>query len=246
MNNKRPNQMLFLAIFSLAILFNTNISIAQHHEESGKKVSSSEVFESLQSGNEHFKSNEMTKHDLEKQREEGSKGQAPKVIVVTCSDSRVPPELIFDKGLGEIFVVRTAGNVVDSVAIGSIEYAAEHLGSQMILVLGHKSCGAVKATLGGETPSPYINSIIHLIQPALATVKSNHVAEDKVLDATIEQNVKNQIETCVTKSKIIHELNAEGKLVIIGAVYDLKSGNVDYITNHNFKPEGEKHEKHEE
>ena len=235
-----------LSLTALCILFSTSL-LAQHGggHDPAAKANPEEAFKELQSGNQHFIANEPQKQDFVKQREELSKGQAPKVIVVTCSDSRVSPELIFDKGLGEVFVVRTAGNVVDSVAIGSIEYSAEHLGSQILLVLGHSSCGAVKATLGGETPSPYINSIIHMIQPALATCKEHHVEDGKLLDATIEQNVKNQITKVIKDSKIIHELNAEGKLIVIGAVYDIKTGVVNYVTNYNFKPAVEKQEGHE-
>lgn len=234
-------------IIAICFLLSSSYLLAQHGggHEPAAKANPEEAFKSLQTGNQHFIANEPQKQDFIKQREELSKGQAPKVIVVTCSDSRVSPEIIFDKGLGEVFVIRTAGNVLDSVAIGSIEYAAEHLGSQILLVLGHTSCGAVTATLAGETPSPYINSIIHKIQPALATCKEHHIEESKLLDATIEENVKNQINKVVKDSKIIHELNAEGKLIVIGAVYDIKTGVVNYVTNYNFKPGEVKEEGHE-
>lgn len=188
-----------------------------------------DIWTSLIEGNMNFASGKTQKHNLVKQRESLTKGQAPKTIVVTCSDSRVAPEYIFDQGLGEIFVVRVAGNVMDKNALGSVEYAAEHLHSENIIVMGHQSCGAVKAALAGKTPSENINSIIEQIEPAVEHVRSKKIAKDEELNATIEENVRHQIEHMTHHSEIIHELMEKGKLTIKGAVYSLETGKVTFV-----------------
>ena len=113
-------------------------------------------------------------------RKELTKGQKPFAIVITCSDSRVPPELLFDQGLGDIFVVRVAGNVVDPIALGSIEYGAEHLNSPLLFILGHTKCGAVGATLEAKgKPEGNIGAIVKKIQPAVATAKKKGGSEGR-------------------------------------------------------------------
>ena len=182
----------------------------------------------LVEGNKRFVDNKMTKFDFTKLRDELSKGQHPHTIVVTCSDSRVAPEYIFDEGLGEIFVIRTAGNVIDSVALGSIEYAAEHLHAKNILILGHTSCGAVTAALGGKTESPYINSIINMIDPCVSHVKKRKVKKDDILIETIKENVKNQADRTLN-SEIIKHLFEKKEMKIYGGVYNIQTGKVDFI-----------------
>lgn len=201
----------------------------KHNEkEDGEEHSHSVSIDALLEGNEHFRNDIRKNQNFEQQREELSKGQKPNYIVVACSDSRVSPELVFDNGLGEVFVVRTAGNVVDSVGLGSVEYAAEHLHSKMIIVMGHTSCGAVTAAMEGETPSPYINSIIKYITPAVKTAKSAKGDKTKMLNKAIEENVKNQIKS-IRKSDIIKHLEHEGELTIVGCIYDIKTGEIKMI-----------------
>lgn len=186
------------------------------------------TIDELLKGNEHFRSDVRKNQNYEQQREELSKGQKPNYIVVACSDSRVAPEILFDSGLGEVFVVRTAGNVVDSVGLGSVEYAAEHLHSKMIIVMGHTSCGAVTAAMEGETPSPYINSIINYIKPAVKTAKAKKGDKPKMLNNAIEENVRNQIKA-IRKSEIVNHLEHNGELHIVGCVYDIKTGEIALI-----------------
>ncbi|MBM2815893.1 MAG: carbonic anhydrase [Ignavibacteria bacterium] len=201
---------------------------SQHAKTKGKDGKKLELLNPLKTGNYNFMKGLPDKHDFKKEREKLVKGQSPSTIIITCSDSRVPPEIIFDKGLGQIFVIRNAGNVVDSVVLGSAEYAAEHLHSKVLIVMGHKSCGAIKASLEGETPSPYINSIIAYIKPAVASAKAFHLNEEETVDVCIEENVKNQMKN-VMKSKIITHLIEEGELDIYGAVYDLATGEVKFL-----------------
>ena len=200
----------------------------KHDSHSDNEQSNLISLDELILGNENFQNNSRNNVDLVAQRKELVKGQKPNFIVVTCSDSRVSPELVFDSGLGEVFVIRTAGNVIDSVCIGSIEYSAEHLHSQYLIVMGHTSCGAVTAAMGGETESPYINCIIKYIKPAVQKAQSKNLDKDASLNFAIIQNVRNQIEA-VRKSAIIQELEKKGELKIIACLYHLDSGKVEFL-----------------
>ena len=179
----------------------------------------------LFSGNASYVQN--SKEDV---RKELAKGQKPYVIVVTCSDSRVSPEIIFNESLGKIFVIRTAGNVVDPITIGSIEYAVEHLKTPFIVVLGHQSCGAVKAALEAKGHAEgNIGEIINKIIPAVKKVKSTAKAGDNIENLVIKQNVKNVIEYITSKSEIISEEQKHGKVQIIGAYYSIETGKVEKV-----------------
>lgn len=163
-------------------------------------------------------------------RKELAKGQKPYAIVVACSDSRVSPEIIFNESLGKIFVIRTAGNVVDPITIGSIEYAVEHLKTPFLVVLGHQSCGAVKAAIESSGHAEgNIGEIIKKIAPAVKSAKSAAKAGDNVEYLSIKQNVKNVIENITSKSKIISEEKKHGKVTIIGAYYSIETGKVEKI-----------------
>ncbi|VVB66748.1 Carbonic anhydrase [Candidatus Gugararchaeum adminiculabundum] len=151
-----------------------------------------------------------------------AKGQQPYAAVLTCADSRVSPEIIFGgKGLGEIFVVRNAGNIADPIALGSIEYAVEHLHAPLVLVLGHESCGAVAATCaGGHAPS-HIAAVVKAIAPSAQKAGNN-------VPKAVEENVRTQVEA-VKKSPIVSHLMHEGKVEVRGAVYSLATGEVKLI-----------------
>jgi carbonic anhydrase len=158
-----------------------------------------------------------------KRRTEVAKGQHPFAIVLGCSDSRVPPEVIFDRGLGDLFIVRTAGNVVDDIAIGSIEYAAEHLGVQLIVVLGHSKCGAVDATMkGGEAPG-HIGSIVKKLRPPVDAAKGK--SGDAWLNC-VNSNIDSVVKELEKSTPILSELVEKGKLKITGATYCVDSGAV--------------------
>lgn len=163
-------------------------------------------------------------------KKELAKGQKPYAIVVACSDSRVSPEIIFNESLGKIFVVRTAGNVVDPITVGSIEYAVEHLKTPLIVVLGHQSCGAVKAAIEAKGHAEgNIGEIINKILPAVKKVKSSAKAGDNIENLVIKQNVKNVIDDIMAKSKIISEEKKHGKVQVIGAYYSIETGKVDKL-----------------
>ncbi len=184
----------------------------------------------LLDGNKRFMTGEHAKKDIgESRRQELTKGQHPFAIVLSCADSRVPTELIFDQGLGDIFVVRVAGNVVEPTTLGSIEYGAEHLNAPLLVILGHEKCGAVKATLEAKgKPEGNIGAILKKIMPAVNTAKKANKGTEDTLDLAIKENVKNTYKE-VMKSKIISELVHEGKLKIVGAEYYLGTGKVEII-----------------
>ncbi len=161
-----------------------------------------------------------------------SKGQTPHSIILSCSDSRVPPELVFDQGLGEVFSVRVAGNTISQAGVASIEYAVEHLGSQLIVVMGHESCGAVKATLqtpeGKTAGSPHLDTLVATIRPGLEGYSSKSVDEDKTLKKPVMSNVDYVATRLMQTSKIIRNRVESGQLKIVKSSYALSSGSVSF------------------
>lgn len=186
-----------------------------------------ELIKRLSEGNERFVNSTSTASGRdEKRRSEVAMVQHPFAIILTCSDSRLPPEFIFDQGLGDLFVIRTAGNVVDDIVIGSIEYAAEHLHSKLIVVLGHERCGAVQATVaGGEIPG-HISAIARKIQPAVefARNKSGDLVENAVY-----ANIVSIIKYLQTSEPVLAGMLRLGTLAVIGARYDLDDGHVSWL-----------------
>jgi carbonic anhydrase len=154
-----------------------------------------------------------------------SKGQKPYAVVVTCSDSRVSPEIIFNENLGKIFVIRTAGNVVDAITIGSIEYAVEHLKVPLVVVMGHQSCGAVKAAMESHGHAEgNIGAILKEIAPSIKKAKASAKAGDNLEDMVIKENVKNVMNTITAKSKIMKEELKHGNVQLTGMIYSLETG----------------------
>lgn len=152
--------------------------------------------------------------------------QKPFAIIVSCSDSRVPPEIIFDQTLGHLFVVRVAGNIVDDFAIGSIEYGVSVLGAKLILVLGHAGCGAVDAALKKMKFDNHIQEILDDIQPAVAAIKNQ---TGNPLELAIKQNVRNVEETLKKSKPVLAKLVADGSLKVEGGYYNLDTGRVEFL-----------------
>ncbi len=149
--------------------------------------------------------------------------QAPRAAILTCSDSRVPPEILFDQGLGDLFVVRTAGHVADRAALGSLEYAVEHLGVQLIVVLGHSGCGAVTAAVGGRAGPGHVDWIVGKIRPAAWATAM--VAGDAV-DNAAREHVRRVAADLVQQSAVLREAAERRRLAVACAFYDLASGEV--------------------
>jgi len=168
----------------------------------------------------------MTAEQAAKRRAELTKNQHPFATIVSCSDSRVPPEIVFDQGLGDLFVVRVAGNVIDDHSLGSVEYSVDHLAVRLIVVLGHQRCGAVKAakeTLAAKTTAPgHIESLVKAIRPAVeATINGD-------LETTIEANVKNVVRALRSSTPILKPKVDSGEVRVIGGYYSLDTGAVTF------------------
>lgn len=187
------------------------------------------ALQNLTDGNIRYVNQKFKSKDFRSDREKQAKGQKPYAAILTCSDSRVPPEIIFDASLGELFVIRDAGNVVDPIVLGSIEYAVEHLNVPLILILGHTSCGAVTATVkGGEVPEN-IAAIVNSIEPAVKIVKPISKNESELIKNSIEENVHLQVKEAILKSKIIKEYLEQNKVKIYGGLYDIETGKVEFF-----------------
>jgi len=160
-------------------------------------------------------------HQTAARRAEVAAGQKPYAVIVGCADSRVPPELVFDQGLGDVFVVRSAGHVVDDAALGSIEFAVAKLGARLIVVLGHERCGAVEAALKGGPVPGHVGTVVDAIRPNITQATAEPGDQ---LDNAVRDNVRATVERLKTSSPILAPMVADGSLRIVGAVYDLDSG----------------------
>ena len=162
--------------------------------------------------------------------QEVAAGQKPFAVVIGCADSRTSPEILFDQGLGDLFVIRLAGNIVDDAALGSVEFAVAQLGARLIVVLGHEKCGAVKATVGvlngDPAPAGHIGSIVEAIKPAAQAAKGR--AGDAVENA-VRENVHEVVERLKVAAPVLAPLVKTGELKIVGARYDLDNGKVEIV-----------------
>jgi carbonic anhydrase len=190
-------------------------------------LSADNIWRELATGNRRFMTGKMAHHDLKEQRKSLTKTQHPLVAVLSCSDSRVPPELVFDAGLGELFVVRSAGENADPVALGSLEYAVEHLGSSVIVVMGHQSCGAVTAACsGGKSESVNLDAVLKPIVPSCTKVDPKR---PETLDIAIRDHVHQVAQEALSRSEVLREASEEHMLTIIEAYYSLESGEVTRV-----------------
>lgn len=184
------------------------------------------IWADLMEGNKRFMAGKPKARQLVSLRESLASSQYPNVIVLSCSDSRVAPELVFDKSLGELFVVRSAGNIADAIGVGSIEYAVEHLGSSVLVVMGHTKCGAVtEACKGEKMPSASLQTIVDKIDPAVA-IAAKSAKGNELIEEAIVQNVHQSAKDVLASSEILQHFVADGKLKVIEAEYQLDSGAV--------------------
>lgn len=183
----------------------------------------------LMEGNQRFASHHARHpHASANRMKEIATGQHPTVAVICCSDSRVPPEIIFDQGLGDMFVVRTAGNLLGGLEIGSLEYAVEHLGVKQLLVMGHRECGAVKAFIqGGDLPG-HIRDIVDSLR-AEQEIMQLSPNDHALLEHCIRANILHGIHQLKKESALIREKIEKGELSITAACYDIKKGTVEVI-----------------
>jgi carbonic anhydrase len=177
---------------------------------------------------------ESPRATVERVKETGTNGQKPFATILSCADSRVPVETIFDQGIGDLFVIRVAGNVADTDEIGTAEYGCGHLGTRLLVVLGHTKCGAVTAVVENAQVGGSIPALVDNIVPAVQTAKAkNPEATGKALvPCAIECNVFQSMHDLITKSNEIKHLVAQGKLKIVGAVYNIETANVQWLGEH--------------
>lgn len=191
------------------------------------EVPAMEALSRLKAGNARFVADAaMHPHASAAQRNASATGQQPFAVVLGCADSRTGPEMIFDQGIGDLFVTRLAGNVADDAVLGSIEFAVTQLGARLIVVLGHENCGAVAAAVKGVTPPSYLGSLITNIHPAVAAASA---APGDLMENAIHENIQAQVQRLKTASKVLAPLITDGSLQIIGARYDLHSGLVTFF-----------------
>lgn len=183
----------------------------------------------LMAGNARFVAGKSVHANQDRARlTEVAKGQKPFAMILSCADSRVPPEILFDQGLGDLFVVRVAGNIADSHALGSLEYGAQVLGARFLMVLGHEYCGAVDAAVKGGHAGGNIDSIIDVIAPAASRAKADPDKTD-LLNKAITENVREVLSAINKRSPALTAMAAKGELKIVGARYDLDSGDVTLV-----------------
>lgn len=192
-----------------------------------KGVSADQALQKLMDGNKRYTEAKL-KHPNQDpiRRAEMAKGQHPFAVIIGCADSRVPPEIIFDQGLGDLFIIRIAGNVIDNPGLGSIEYGVEHLGVTLVMVLGHEKCGAVDAALKGGEAAGHIGSLVEAIKPAVEKAKTE---PGDALDNAVKENVKMVVAQLKASKPILAEMVEKGKIKIIGTRYDLDTGAVELI-----------------
>jgi carbonic anhydrase len=224
----RKTHLAFCFLF-VGLLSSNQLGQASDPAHSDKpSVAPPEAISKLKEGNKRYTSGNLQHPgQTAERRTELANTQHPFAAIVSCSDSRVPPEIVFDQGLGDLFIVRVAGNVINDEGLGSIEYAVDHLGARLIVVLGHQSCGAVKAakeTIAAKSKAPgHIESLVTAIKPAVeATAKDD-------LDATIKANVKNVVQALRSSTPILKTKVDSGDIRVIGGYYSLDTGAVTFL-----------------
>lgn len=222
----------------LAIIFLARFAIAQqpaaspapsasHHGNAAHSAQSPDkIWSDLMDGNKRFVAGKLKPQAVVSVRESLTKSQHPKATVLSCSDSRVPPELIFDQTLGDLFVVRAAGNIAGPLGLASMEYAFDHLGSAVLVVLGHTKCGAVTAACSREKmPTANLQAMVDQIDPAVKKLKDS-AAGDALIDAAGKANVHQSAMDVLAHSEVLRRAKEQGKLTVIEAEYQLDTGEV--------------------
>lgn len=201
-------------------------------------ISAFEALERLKAGNRRFVEDTADRVAVSSasRRNQLVAGQAPFAIILGCSDSRVPAEIVFDQGLGDLFVIRVAGNIVSPSQVGSIEFAAERFGTRLVVVLGHSACGAVQATVEelerpSESRSPNLHAIVDRIRPSVETLLETELAGDReaLIRHAVRANIRLSVAHLKHGSRILEDLVDNDGLRVIGAEYDLETGAVEFF-----------------
>jgi carbonic anhydrase len=202
----------------------------KHSKEYLQTLTPSQGYELLVEGNKRFISNLKADHDHLEVINQTREGQYPFAVILSCMDSRTSVELIFDQGLGDLFSIRVAGNIVNNDIIGSIEYAIKYVGTKVLMVLGHTECGAIKSAKQGVEDG-HITALLDRIQPSISKAMIRDDRENKFRDKVAYANVENSLEEILTRSAIVKEMFTKGQIGIVGGVYNIESGEVDFFKN---------------
>ncbi|NJK67921.1 MAG: carbonic anhydrase [Microcoleus sp. CSU_2_2] len=227
---KMSRRNLMLMAGAGALVASIPLALLQTEAANAEEVSSmtpEDALKKLMEGNQRYIEQKRTFPDQSRSRVlEVAKGQHPFAIVLGCSDSRVAPEIIFDQGLGDLFDIRVAGNFIDNVVLGNMEYAAVELGTPLLVILGHERCGAVKAALDGKPVPGHISSLVAAIKPAVYATRGQ---PGDPWDNAVRANVKMTVNKLKALSPILAKAVKAGTLKVVGARYDLESGEVEVI-----------------
>lgn len=207
----------------------------------GETPTADEVLKLLREGNERWVRNSPTSPhtDLSRREQVTTNGQTPMVTILTCADSRLPVERMFDRGVGDVFVVRVAGNVVGTELTGTVEYGLGHLHTPVLIVMGHTKCGAVAAAASGAEVHGSVRAIIHDIQPAVERARRQNAGADKdtLLTAAIRENVWQSVYDLFKSSDEVRSMAAKGQVRVVGAVADIATGKVEFLGEHPWQAE---------
>ncbi|MCB9244948.1 MAG: carbonic anhydrase [Flavobacteriales bacterium] len=201
--------------------------------EQQAKLTPDDVIRLLQEGNIRFTKNDLTARNHNEQVRKASEGQYPKAIILSCVDSRVPVEDVFDRGIGDVFVARVAGNFVNEDILGSMEYACKVAGAKLIVVMGHEHCGAVKAAID-HVEMGNITAMLSKIEPAVRQAAGDKTGklsskDPELVHAVCEANIDNTIQTIRSQSVILKEMEDAGAIRIVGGIYDMDDGSVQFL-----------------
>jgi carbonic anhydrase len=222
---KRLTAIALFVLFALALPAAAQVQT----KESQSAMTPAEALERLQAGNARFVANATKPRDWSAKVLATAPGQYPFAAVLGCMDSRAPVEIVFDQGRGDVFGVRVAGNVVNTDELGSLEYAA-HVGTKLLVVLGHTRCGAVKGAIE-HTELGNLTGLLDKIEPAVEAAGCNDAKDEACVTRVAEQNVRNSMKEIRAKSPYLEKQLEEGKLQLVGAMYDVSTGKVTFLPN---------------
>lgn len=204
-----------------------------HTKETQSTTTPETALQFLREGNYRFQNNLKTHRDLLEQVNETRDGQFPIAAILSCIDSRTGAELIFDQGLGDIFSIRLAGNVVTDAVLGSMEFACKLAGSKLVVVLGHTKCGAIKGACDGVEMGN-LTTLLNVIQPSVYLARAGENGSESCTDAEFVDkvthiHVKRSVESIIERSMVLRELIEQGQVGLVGAVYDVETGAVEFL-----------------
>src|SRR5262249_30938455 len=207
------------------------VSAAAFTKEERDKLTPDQVIEMLKQGNERFRTGKMQAHDYLEQKRATAAGQYPAAAILSCIDSRAPAEIIFDAGIGDTFNARVAGNIANDDLIGSLEFACAAAGAKLILVMGHTACGAIKGAID-NVELGNLTGLLEKIKPAIAATTftgEKSSKNDAFVDAVAATNVRRAVEEIRTRSSVLAGLEKDGKIKIVGSMYHLVGGRVEFL-----------------